>query len=199
VTAFVLFQQRPDWQAVFWFSFVAWFAIEMWIAARDRRGASGERRDRGSRLVIYVFVWTAIAIAFAAPYRVSAARMAFPNAPVFWTAIVLMWAGTVLRTWAVVTLGRFFRSTVHIHDDHKLVTSGPYRVLRHPGYTGGLMTTTGIGLAQGNSISLAAAFFLLLVAYVWRIVVEEAALRARFGEAFEAYRRKTWAIIPPVW
>ena len=196
---FVLFQQRPEWQQAFWFSFVAWMLIEMWIGARDRRAASGAKKDRGSKLLIYALVWIGIAAAFASPYSIPEARITLPGAAVFWTAIALMWAGVVLRTWAVITLGRFFRQDVHIHDDHKLVTSGPYRVLRHPGYTGGLLTVSGIGLAQGNWISLAAAFFLLLAAYAWRIVVEEAALRARFGEAFLSHRKRTWAIIPPVW
>jgi len=199
VAPFVLFQQRPEWQQAFWFSFVAWMLIEMWIGARDRRAASGAKKDRGSKLLIYALVWIGIAAAFASPYSIPEARITLPGAAVFWTAIALMWAGVVLRTWAVITLGRFFRQDVHIHDDHKLVTSGPYRVLRHPGYTGGLLTVCGIGLAQGNWISLAAAFFLLLAAYAWRIVVEEAALRARFGEAFLSHRKRTWAIIPPVW
>jgi protein-S-isoprenylcysteine O-methyltransferase len=111
----------------------------------------------------------------------------------------MIWLGIALRLWAVITLGKHFRFTVHIHDDHKLVTNGPYRVLRHPAYTGGLFTISGIGLAMGNWISFAAAFLCLFVAYTWRIIVEEAAVRARFGEAFEAHRKRTWAIIPPVW
>jgi protein-S-isoprenylcysteine O-methyltransferase len=194
-----LFAVSPVTQKVFFLSFGVWFLIEMWIVGRDRRAASGEQKDRGSKLFIYAMVWIAIATAFAAPYSFPKAHINLPGGPVFWTAIILIWAGIALRSWAVITLGRFFRSTVQIQDDHSLVTSGPYRVLRHPSYTGGLLTIAGIGLAMGNWISLAVTFFLVLLAYTRRIVVEEAALRMRFGDMFEANRKKTWAIIPPLW
>jgi protein-S-isoprenylcysteine O-methyltransferase Ste14 len=195
----VLFRQTTEWQLVFWASFVGWFLIEMGIASRDRRAATGRQRDRGSKLVIYASVWLGLVIAFWAPYLTPWARIALPAPPVFWTAIGLIWSGVVLRLWAVFTLGKYFRFTVHIHEDHRLVTSGPYRVLRHPAYSGGLLTIAGIGLAMGNWISPAGAFLCLFFAYGWRIVVEEAALRAEFGEAFEAHRKRTWAVIPLLW
>ncbi len=105
----------------------------------------------------------------------------------------------MLRLWAVITLGRFFRATVFIHEDHQLVASGPYRLLRHPAYAGALLTFSGIGLAMGNWISLAAAIGFPVTAYTWRITIEEKALGTRFGEAFENRRRQTWALIPFVW
>jgi len=190
-----------SWQTslAFWISYTAWFLIEMSIWRRDRRVVSGEVRDRGSMLFIFAMIFVGLTIAFSAPHIWPAARVPLPALPVFWTAFALIWTGIAFRLWAIFTLGRLFRFTVLIQNDHHLVTSGPYRLLRHPGYTGSLMTICGIGLAMGNWISLAAAFACLLVAYLWRIRVEEAALRERFGEAFTAYRRRTWAIIPPVW
>jgi protein-S-isoprenylcysteine O-methyltransferase len=119
--------------------------------------------------------------------------------PVFQIAMAMMWIGMALRLWAVLTLGRHFRTAVRILDDHKLVTRGPYRVLRHPSYTGDLLTVSGIGLAMGNWLSLAVIFGCVFLAYALRILIEEAALRARFGDEFKAYRKRTWAVIPPVW
>lgn len=194
-----LFAMSPQTQLAFWISYTAWCVVEFFIYRRDRRAATGETRDRGSKQIIYAMVFAALTIAFAAPHLWPWARIPLPALPVFWTAIAMIWLGVALRLWAVITLGKHFRFTVHIHDDHKLVTSGPYRFLRHPAYTGGLVTISGIGLAMGNGISFAGAFLCLFVAYAWRIIVEEAALRARFGDAFEAHRRRTWAIIPPVW
>lgn len=197
--AIYLFDMEPLTRGVFWASYIAWFLIEFWIFRRDRRTAKGEQKDRGSFFVIVLMVFIGITVAFNAPYLWRWARIELPPGSVFWTAICLIWSGMILRSWAVITLGRHFRTSVRILDEHKLVTSGPYRVLRHPAYTGGLLTLSGIGLAFGNWISFAAPFFGLLLAYAVRIAVEKSALRARFGAEFEAHRKRTWSIIPLVW
>lgn len=182
----------------FWISYFAWIVMEIWIFSRDRRAAAGVRKDHGSIFVIIVMISAGQTLAFYAGDLWPWARIV-PAMDAFWTGIVLIWAGIVLRVWAVLTLGRHFRTSVRILDDHVLVTSGPYRVLRHPSYTGGLMTVIGIGLALGNWISVAAGFSGIFIGYVVRILIEEKALRERFGEAFEAHKKRTWAVIPPLW
>jgi len=186
-------------RTAFWVSYWAWILMEIWIFSRDLRRAPGERRDRGSFFLIMVTIGGGVTAAFYAPHLYPWARIALPQPQVFWSAIVLMWAGIGLRVWSVLTLGRHFRIAVRILDDHRLVTRGPYRVLRHPSYTGGILTVTGLGLALGNWISLAVAFTGIFIGYGVRIVVEEAALAARFGAAFDAHKKRTWAVIPPVW
>jgi protein-S-isoprenylcysteine O-methyltransferase len=100
-----------------------------------------------------------------------------------------------LRLWAVLALGRFFRITVLVQDQHRLVDTGPYRLLRHPAYTGRLLTMIGLGLAMRNWLSLA-AIVLVLLADAYRIRVEEQALRARFGESYERYAASRWRLVP---
>ncbi len=184
---------------IFWVSYCAWIAMEVWIFSRDRRAASGQKRDRGSFFFIVLSISIGMTFAFMAPHLWPWAKMNLPALPRFWTAITMIWGGIFLRIWAVLTLGRHFRTSVRILDDHKLVTHGPYRFLRHPSYTGGLITVAGIGLALANWISLAAAFGGIFIGYSVRILVEEKALREHFGEAFEAHRKRTWAVIPFVW
>jgi protein-S-isoprenylcysteine O-methyltransferase len=99
----------------------------------------------------------------------------------------------------VATLGAYFRTTVQILDGHRLITNGPYRFLRHPVYTGGTLVFSGMGLAIGNWVSFAVAALTTLLAYVWRIHVEEIALGERFGAEFAAHRKRTWAVIPFLW
>ena len=194
-----LFAQTPQWKLIFMVSYAAWLVFEIWVFSRDRRAARGEKRDRGSIVAIFFFITLGIAVTFTAPHFVPLARIPLPSAPVFYTAMTLFWLGMVLRLWAIATLGRYFRTAVLVLDDHRLVTSGPYRVLRHPAYTGGVMTLAGLGLATGNWISTLGATICILLAYAWRIRVEEKALHERFGPAFEVHRRRTWAILPFVW
>jgi protein-S-isoprenylcysteine O-methyltransferase len=181
---------------VFWASFASWFAFEMWIFSRDRRAASGDRADKGSRALIVFTVYVSMGIAFSVPYAFPGARIVLPGAPLFGVAIALIWLGIALRYWAVTTLGRFFRTSVFMQSEHRLVTQGPYKLLRHPSYAGTLVTVLGIGLANGNYVSVAAAVGMLSAAYVWRIIVEETALCQRFGDEYTNYRRRSWAFIP---
>jgi len=179
-------------------SYGAWLLMEIWIFSRDLKKGTGEKKDRGSFFFIVAMISAGITTAFYAPHLWPWARIAL-TAPLFWSAIVLIWLGIALRSWAVLTLGKHFRTSVRILDGHRLVTSGPYRILRHPSYTGGLVTVFGVGLALGNWISLAAAFAGIFISYSVRIFVEEKALREHFGAAFEAHAKRTWAVLPPLW
>jgi protein-S-isoprenylcysteine O-methyltransferase len=194
-----LYLANTQWYAAFWISYWAWILMEIWIFSRDRKKAAGQKKDRGSVFFIGLLISAGNTAMFLAPHLWRWARIDLPPEPLFWTAIGLAWTGILLRVWSVLTLGRHFRTVVHILDDHKLVTSGPYRVLRHPSYTGGLMTLMGIGMAFGNWISLAAATGSIFIGYGVRILIEEAALKKHFGEAWAAHKKRTWAFIPFVW
>ena len=194
-----LFAAEPLWPTVFWCSYVGWFLMECWVFNRDRRAARGQNRDRGSFGVFVLVIPVGLTSAFYAAYSSPDTQIGAPPEPLFWSSIALIWIGMALRLWAVLTLGRFFRTSVFIQDDHRLITSGPYRRLRNPSYTGGLITFVGIGLALGNWLSLAAAVVAIMIAYGWRIRTEEEALRERFGQAYADYMRRSWALIPLIW
>jgi protein-S-isoprenylcysteine O-methyltransferase len=193
------FAVDPVSRALFWLSFAGWIAIELAIWSRDRAKVNGRRDDRFSMVAIGISIGVANSLAFHAPRNWHAAQI---DAPPHWLAaagIVLIWAGIALRLWAVRTLGRFFRVTVTVQDDHRLVDTGPYRRLRNPSYTGALITMAGVGLAIGNWLSLAAMALIPILGFGWRIRVEEASLAARFGADYELYRGRRWALIPFLW
>lgn len=192
-------------------SYGAWFLTEMWISARDLRPAAGVRIDRGSRLVVAATIYGGVLAAFFAAGlippdapTVGIGPVGGPENPLLAKAaaalgVVLIWSGIGLRLWSVLTLGRFFRTHVVVQDEHQLVQTGPYRWLRNPSYTGALITLAGLGTALGNWFSAALAFAIPLLGFLWRIHVEDAALRSRFGPAYEDYRERTWALVPFLW
>lgn len=194
-----LFGQNPHWSLIFWVSYGAWVTMELWLVRRDARVAQGEARDRGSRYVLWILIPAGLIGAFNAPRMWPQAAIALPAQPLFEAAIACMWIGIALRLWAVLTLGRFFRTSVLLHSDHELITSGPYRVLRHPSYTGALITAAGLGLAIGNWASVLVCAGCLCVGFAVRMFVEECALAEQFGSDFAAHKRRTWAIIPFIW
>jgi protein-S-isoprenylcysteine O-methyltransferase len=193
------FEDTPLKAGVFWVSYMAWFAMELWIAFRDRRSARGKRVDRGTRWVIWAAIYFALFLGFGLRFGFPTADIPAPGLDLVLLGAGLVWLGMALRLWAVLTLGRFFRTTVFVHDDHQLVSHGPYRFLRNPGYTGGVVTFAGVGLMLGNWASLVAVLAAAITGYSIRIHAEERALSERFGQAYEAYRKGRWALIPLIW
>lgn len=194
-----LFHQRPYWQLIFCASYTAWAILEFSLIRRDARPVEGETRDRGSRYALMALIPAGLIAAFLAPGMLPQARIALSPQPTFYVALGAIWAGIALRLWAISTLGRFFRTSVVLHTNHQLIQSGPYRTLRHPSYTGALITMTGIGFAIGNWLAVLVSVGCMFVAFVARILVEESALAERFGAEFAAHKRRTWALVPFIW
>ena len=124
---------------------------------------------------------------------------ALPGAGWRLAGLALLAAGQALRIWAVRTLGRFFTAVVRTEPDQAVVRRGPYRILRHPSYTGTFLTLLGWGLALGTGWGAALLVILPLPAYLYRIHVEEHALLAALGPPYAAYMRQTRRLIPGVW
>ncbi len=114
----------------------------------------------------------------------------------FFVGIFLMLLGITLRWYSVAVLGKYFTFDVSIQSGQVLVEVGPYRYIRHPSYTGALLTLLGFGLALGNWAGLAAALSCMGFAYAYRIPVEEAALSSALGEVYKQYMRRTWRLVP---
>ena len=113
--------------------------------------------------------------------------------------LLSMYGGLSLGEWAARTLGRFYRPRVTIHEGHHVVTRGPYRLIRHPVYAGGILTMVGIGLCLGNWISVAVCLAASLLGYLNRIHVEERALEAALGQPYLDYERRTKRLVPGIW
>jgi len=97
---------------------------------------------------------------------------------------------------AVRTLGKQWSITARVLEGHKLVTEGPYNVVRNPIYTGmfGLLLAT--GMAIGHWIGLLIAIVVFAIGTAIRVRSEEELLRGAFGEEFEAYAHKVPAVVP---
>jgi protein-S-isoprenylcysteine O-methyltransferase Ste14 len=106
--------------------------------------------------------------------------------------------GALFAIWARRTLGRNWSSAVRIAEDHQLVRDGPYRLVRHPIYTGILTIFLGMAIGSGE-VHAWLGFALVCIAYWRKIGLEEHILRGAFGEAFEDYRRHSKAVIPFLW
>lgn len=107
--------------------------------------------------------------------------------------------GFGLRTWAIQVLAGNFTSTVPEHLKKELVKKGPYKILRHPSYTGGLLGVTAISVILQNTITPFLTFICLLLVYLLRISKEENHLLKSFGQQFRHYQAQTWRLFPYIW
>jgi len=170
---------------------------ELWIAARTA-GSRAPRRDRGSKTVISIGIFVAVFLAVQLSARWSGGTMSWPWVP-YCLGAALVVAGVAIRVWAVLTLGRWFTTVVRVADDQQVVSDGPYRWVRHPSYLGLLVALAGLGLMLTDWLSLAVAVLLPLATLVWRIRVEERALRDGLGAAYGDYAAGRKRLLPGVW
>ncbi len=172
-------------------AFLVDFVVPRRLAGRRQAGPVLVR-DRDSYLLIQLVGMVAIAVAVGCRFL----DWGIAPAAVQYAGLVLIVAAATLREWAIVRLGRFFSRTVQIESAHRLVTDGPYRRLRHPAYTGMVLTYVGIGLALGTWLGAALALALMLGATIYRISVEEEVLIEAFGQEYCEYIRRTWRLFP---
>ena len=120
-------------------------------------------------------------------------------AVVGWVGIGLMLGGIALRLWATRALGRFYTRTLRLAHDQPVIDSGPYKVLRHPGYSGVLVMWAGAGFATLNWVAATAVIVGMAGAYGYRIRCEEAMFRSALGRPYETYMARTWRLVPFVY
>lgn len=101
-----------------------------------------------------------------------------------------------LKFWAARTLDRYWSPQIEIRDDHLLITSGPYRYLRHPAYFSVILDLIAVPLITGAYGTLATVSLALCGVILCRMYIEEQALLRRFGDAYRAYINDTFALFP---
>jgi protein-S-isoprenylcysteine O-methyltransferase Ste14 len=164
-----------------------------------RRRGDGITADRGTKWVTAIAARAAIFGALAIAALVPRLRAGANDWATFLLGVVLVLVGAGLRDWAIVTLGRFFRREVTIAPGQRLVRRGPYRVLRHPSYTGLIVVCAGYGLAFGSWVGVALAVLVMALGLLPRIRVEERALAGEFGPEYADYARSTARLVPGLW
>jgi len=181
---------------IFWVTFLLWIILELIASRTKRSGDRSHARDHGSYGLIVALFFVGLGLEFTLSARLPQAAIAWRRELVFFSGIGLMLGGVAFRWWAIATLGKFFTFDVAVQSGQKVVDTGPYRYIRHPSYTGTLMTQVGIGLALGNWAGMLALMVCMAIAYSYRISVEEQALVAALGEPYKQYMRRTRRIIP---
>ena len=177
----------------------AFVLSELTIRLRSERNRAGSRLERTSLLVVQATALGGVGGALLLARRLPGAAVTGGRWPLFVAGLALMCAGIAIRQWAVVTLGRFFTIDVRVQPGQTVVDSGPYHWVRHPSYTGLILTFLGFGLALVNWAALAVAFLVPTAGLVYRIHFEEHALLETLGEPYRRFAAGRRRLFPGVW
>ncbi len=183
-------------RVVFEVSVGAFVVGELWQGFHVRRGAT--RADlRAETLFRVMFFGGILLLPFGRAVTPGAAIGG--GAWLFALGVLIAWLGLLLRWWSFVSLGEYFTVVVKTSEDQPVVARGPYRVLRHPSYTGLLLAFAGGGLMLGNWVSTAGAVGVVLAALIYRLRIEERALEAALGDRYREFAGSRARLIPYVW
>ncbi len=181
-----------EWGWLFAGLALLWVLSEVFVGRLGLHALSLES-DRGSALVVLMSAAVSVSLAMVA----SVLRLlAVGSDWVRWTGLGVMAAGLSLRVFSILWLGPMFTRFVQILPGHRLVTSGPYRFVRHPSYSGLLLFFLGLGVALGDWLAVAVMLAVPALGVLYRIRVEEEALLGAFGEEYRAYMSRVGALLP---
>jgi len=168
--------------------------MEVWVIIREK-GKVNETEDKNTKKF---FIFSIIIGIISGNYLINFDILNFSgNSSLHYLiGAIVVWIGFTFRFWAILTLGKFFRTTVMIQKDHWVVKNGPYRLLRHPAYTGTMIALLGVSIGMGNWLSLIAVMGIPFIGINKRITVEEKTLSESLGNEYIDYKKKTKKLIP---
>jgi protein-S-isoprenylcysteine O-methyltransferase Ste14 len=185
--------------------FYGWLITEIYIAIATRtRSGGGKVSDRGTMLILWVVIfgsitagiWISEAMGFNLPFGWGSELVLYR---IKLAAVILLIGALLLRWSAVISLGKAFSANVAIRETQRVRTHGLYRWMRHPSYTGLLFCFLAVALHTRNWISFLIVMILPSMALMYRIHVEEIALREHFGQEYIDYSLRTKRLIPGIY
>ena len=166
---------------------------------RARTGEKLDRRQEGLFILVALRSVALVGVIAMVAYLLNPANLAFSGVPLpdwlRWGGVCVWGMTLCLLLWTLRTLGKNLTDTVVTRQRHTLVTTGPYRWVRHPFYVCAALMTVAISLVSANAFFLidGGLIFLLLAL---RLRVEEANLLGRFGDDYQKYMDRTGRFFP---
>jgi protein-S-isoprenylcysteine O-methyltransferase Ste14 len=169
---------------------------QFWIAKTGGEFTAEEKND----LSFWFILPGMITCFFLSPLEYLLIKVIIPRTiPCQITGLCLVVMGIILFLWARNHLKENYSGHLSVKSKQPLIKSGPYRIIRHPGYASFILIALGVSLAYSSLIGLAAVPVLVVPGLLFRIRREEELLRNHFGQEFENYAARTKRLIPGIW
>ena len=174
----------------------AGYSVYWWAMSRDVKETEREE-PASSRITRLVLIICAFALLWLPRVPLSLLNERFLPLGIwcFWSGAAITAGGLLFSVWARRHLGKNWSQAVTLKEDHELITTGPYALVRHPIYTGLLLGFIGCAVARGEWRGLVAVA-LVFVALWRKLRLEEKWMRVQFGASYETYSRRVAALVP---
>lgn len=172
-----------------------WFLSEILINRLFRSNIHDKRNmDKGTIGIIWITIGVANSLGIISVYFVRSPISHFLLIP--YLGLLMIIIGMIIRFISILTLGKLFTVDVTIRNNHKIKKDGLYRLIRHPSYTGSILSFIGFGFSLNNWISLLIISIPVTIVMLYRIKIEENLLIEQFGAEYQEYIKKTYRLIP---
>lgn len=173
----------------FWFLSTGWY----------RPFGSTSKYSRRARALALLLIPSYMVLLVVIPWEHGHYRGPLPREGLLvWIGLAVFAAGCLLSAWAMLALSGSYTVRLDVKSGQTLVTTGPYAIVRNPGYLGNILSLAGLGLALGSLVGIALAVA-TAVALQFRIRREERMLIAEFGDQYRAYMQRTRRLLPFVY
>jgi len=175
-----------------------YLAFEIYLLAARRGRGPTKGDDRGTLSWVWILIAASCLFGFFGVRIFSFLQWRLQ----LWIVIVadlLILTGFALRLWAILHLGKLFTVDVGIQKEHRVIQDGPYRLVRHPSYSGAMIAMTGVACLTFNWLGFIVIVGGCLAAYMIRISVEEKCLNKYLGDDYRRYTARTKRLIPWIW
>jgi protein-S-isoprenylcysteine O-methyltransferase Ste14 len=172
-----------------------WLISEIILSLLKRSSPSVKNLDKSSLRILWITILVSISVGIYLAMS-GIGRFNIYARETYSIGLLFILAGLLVRWFAIFQLRKYFTVNVSIREDHQLIQKGLYRYLRHPSYSGSLLSFLGLALVFNNWLTFLIIFFPILFAFLYRISVEEAQLRKSFGDDYLAYAQRTKKLIP---
>jgi protein-S-isoprenylcysteine O-methyltransferase Ste14 len=178
-------------------TWIIWFLSEVFLNLFMRaKNEDTGRRDKNSMIWIWVIVSASVFMGVLAVIYLYLPISKYEI--IRYAGLLVIIAGMIIRFIAITTLGKFFTVNLAVHNDHRIIRHGLYKFVRHPSYSGLLISFIGLGLSMNNWLSLLLVVSPILLIMLHRINIEEKMLVQQFGGEYETYQKKTWRLVPGI-
>jgi protein-S-isoprenylcysteine O-methyltransferase Ste14 len=180
------------------FDYWAWFALcAVWlVAALFARPTKSSENVLGRLQHIVPMYAGFFLIFYHRDFGILDYRL-YGNNAIAWLGTVLTFTGVAFSIWARVTLGRYWSGIITLKQGHRLITAGPYRLVRHPIYTGFIVGSFGSALTAAR-VDAGAGFAIIAISLVFKLRREEALMTREFGDEYLRFKQEVPALFPRI-
>ena len=174
---------------------ITWCASEI-LLNRLMRSSSNDKKGQDKGSLRFIWIMIALAISFGFIFANYIKVPISNQLLISYVGLFIIIVGMAIRFISIWSLGKYFTVDVTIRNNHKIKKDGFYKIIRHPSYSGSLLSFIGFGISLNNWISLTTVVVLIMISFLYRIKIEEKILIDQLGKEYLDYKKNTYRLLP---